>query len=300
MREKVCSKCKISQPIENFNKHIRCKDGLSYECKSCNKEYKRKQSQDPEVLRKRKEKYYGRTKEQIDLLNIKKRARKRKITLEEIIKEDKIINDAEKSNMKYCYTCLRTLDKSSFSKHKISKDGLNTICKECKNEVTRKYNKDNITDITEKKIVYRKNNWDYILGRQKKYTKKRKNEDPIYKLSLNIRVRVKTYFKCKGISHKLSKSTQEMIGCSPQELREHIENKFVDGMSWDNYGTYGWHLDHIIPLASANTKEEIIKLNHYTNLQPLWALDNLKKGARIIESVPIIPNGIIPESITVI
>jgi hypothetical protein len=89
--------------------------------------------------------------------------------------------------------------------------------------------------------------------------------------------------KYVGISPKILKSTKDMIGCSPQELREHIESKFIDGMSWENYGTFGWHLDHITPLASAKDKEEIIKLNHYTNLQPLWAIDNLKKGGRMID-----------------
>jgi hypothetical protein len=75
-----------------------------------------------------------------------------------------------------------------------------------------------------------------------------------------------------------------MIGCSPQEFREYIESKFSEGMSWDNYGPRGWHLDHIIPLASAKNINEAIKLNHYTNLQPLWAEDNCKKGCRITDT----------------
>ena len=108
------------------------------------------------------------------------------------------------------------------------------------------------------------------------------SEDPMFRLTVNLRKRIKNYMKSIGISPKLSKETQEMVGCSPQSLREHIENKFVGGMSWDNYGVNGWHLDHIIPLASAKNKEEIIKLNHYTNLQPLWAIENLKKGSQII------------------
>jgi hypothetical protein len=289
MEEKVCSKCKIPQPIGNFNKHKRCKDGLNPECKSCIKIYNTARNQDPEAIRKRKERYDNRTKEQIELDKLKKRARKRKMTLDEIIKEDKIVSDAEKLNMKYCYTCLRTLDKSCFSKHKMSKDGLNTICKECRCESTRKYYKENVTDITEKKVVYRKNNWDYILNRQKIYIKNRNEKDPIFKLSGNLRRRLSSYIKYKGFSRKISESTQKMIGCSPQELRDYLESKFIDGMSWDNYGYDGWHLDHIIPLCTANTKEEVIKLNHYTNLQPLWAVDNMRKGGRIIKSPPILP-----------
>jgi hypothetical protein len=73
-----------------------------------------------------------------------------------------------------------------------------------------------------------------------------------------------------------------MIGCSPAELKLHIESNFVDGMSWDNYGFRGWHIDHIVPLSSAKTKDEAVSLNHYTNLQPLWGVDNMKKGKKIL------------------
>jgi len=57
-----------------------------------------------------------------------------------------------------------------------------------------------------------------------------------------------------------------------------LEHQFKEGMNWDNQGK--WHIDHIIPLSSGNTEEEIIKLCHYTNLQPLWAIDNMKKGSK--------------------
>lgn len=65
-------------------------------------------------------------------------------------------------------------------------------------------------------------------------------------------------------------------------MRNYLENKFIDGMTWDNKGFYGWHIDHIIPLSSAKTEEEIYKLCHYSNLQPLWAEDNMKKGDKIL------------------
>jgi hypothetical protein len=81
---------------------------------------------------------------------------------------------------------------------------------------------------------------------------------------------------------KNSKTT-EMLGSEWLSVKIHIENKFTKGMNWSNYGE--WHIDHITPLAFAKTKEEIIKLCHYTNLQPLWAIDNIKKGSKIIKEI---------------
>ncbi len=79
--------------------------------------------------------------------------------------------------------------------------------------------------------------------------------------------------------HGYNKTTKtfEMIGCTPAELKDHIEKQFTPGMSWEVKREI--HIDHIIPLASATCEEDVIKLCHYTNLQPLWARDNLVKGA---------------------
>ena len=75
--------------------------------------------------------------------------------------------------------------------------------------------------------------------------------------------------------------TFEMIGCTPEELKTYLENLFSEGMTWENYGYYGWHVDHKIPLDSGKTEDEIIKLCHYTNLQPMWWNENLKKSFKI-------------------
>ena len=64
------------------------------------------------------------------------------------------------------------------------------------------------------------------------------------------------------------------------ELKEHMERQFIKGMNWENRDQ--WHIDHIIPLATAQCEDDVIRLNHYTNLQPLWAEDNLSKGSKII------------------
>jgi len=69
-----------------------------------------------------------------------------------------------------------------------------------------------------------------------------------------------------------------MLGCTPQELILHIEKQFKPGMNWNNWSVHGWHLDHIVPLDSGKNQEEVEKLCHYTNLQPLWAEENLKKS----------------------
>ena len=79
-----------------------------------------------------------------------------------------------------------------------------------------------------------------------------------------------------------SKSKLELLGCSGEELKEWIENQFTEGMSWEKLGINGIHIDHIRPCASFDlTKEEDVKkCFHFSNLQPLWAKDNLIKGAK--------------------
>ena len=77
------------------------------------------------------------------------------------------------------------------------------------------------------------------------------------------------------------KTTLKYIGCTAKELKEHLESQFKEGMTWDNYGFYGWHIDHIRPISSFDLEDEeqMKQCFHYTNLQPLWAEENLKKGA---------------------
>ena len=112
------------------------------------------------------------------------------------------------------------------------------------------------------------------------YIKKRCKNDPSFRLALVLRARIRDAIKdCKD----KTKLTKELLGCTIDEAKQWIESQLKEGMSWDNYGIYGWHIDHIIPCAAFDlTKlEEQKKCFHYSNLQPLWAKDNLTKGARI-------------------
>lgn len=107
--------------------------------------------------------------------------------------------------------------------------------------------------------------------------------DPLFKLKKIIRDAIRSSL----FLGKNGRKTQTILGCSFDELRIHLQSKFQPGMTWENFGMYGWHIDHIIPLYYGNTDAEIIKLNHYTNLQPLWAKDNLLKGTKLPEDFQI-------------
>lgn len=284
MSTKVCTKCGIDKPLEVYSMQQGRRRSM---CKDCSSEYNRNRLNNNPDLKKKvhtqiKEYKKNMTEEQRYMANLKSRARKRKVSLDVILEEERIYNEAQSQGKKYCYGCNLILDKSCFGKLKIAKDGLNTTCNSCRSKVVNEYYKKNSVEMNEKKKEYNKKNKRKILDRQMRYNKERKKVDPFYKLSITLRNRIRNFIKCKGISKTISKKTIEIIGCSSTELKEHIEKQFVDGMSWENHGPTGWHLDHIIPLISAKTEEEMISLNHYTNLQPLWASDNLKKGKKVI------------------
>jgi hypothetical protein len=118
-----------------------------------------------------------------------------------------------------------------------------------------------------------------ISERSKKYNKNRLHSDVLFKLKTYVRNRISKFLKFKKISKK--NRTFEIVGCCPESLKLHIEKQFTEGMSWELMGSK-IHIDHIIPLSSAKTEEEIYKLCHYTNLQPLWASDNLRKYNKIL------------------
>lgn len=131
----------------------------------------------------------------------------------------------------------------------------------------------------EKKYVYRhlEKNKERKKIVKRIWDKYKLKTDVLFYLRARISVRTNFYFSKIAINKKVS--TQELLGCEWKELKKQFETQFTKGMSWKNKGK--WHIDHIIPLASAKNETQLIKLCHYTNLQPLWASDNLKKGASV-------------------
>ena len=139
-------------------------------------------------------------------------------------------------------------------------------------------------------MKFYKKNKDQILFKNRKYSKDNKEKiskqrkikrakNLNFHLACNLRSRV----SCILGKIKVEKfcNTFDLLGCSIDELKGYLESKFENGMSWENYGKDGWHIDHIKPCASFDLRSELNqkKCFHYTNLQPLWWEDNLSKGS---------------------
>lgn len=173
--------------------------------------------------------------------------------------------------MKTCNRCLENKNLSDFAMTSNIQyvDGHINTCKVCTNKRCKELRQSKAQPKKEKvKLTACKN----------LYAKQRR-KNPSIKLAMGTRNLIYHSFKraIKG-TYKKSDKTENIIGCSISFFIDHLQLNFKDGMTLDNYGQ--WHIDHIKPLALAKTENDIYILNHYSNLQPLWATDNLKKGAK--------------------
>lgn len=151
-----------------------------------------------------------------------------------------------------------------------------------KKERRRRYNEKYQEKNKDKRRVYDKLYYSQNKEKKKKsvkeYIRKKRNTDLLFKMTCNISRNIRLNLKKRGYT-KNTKTTK-ILGCTFGELRNHLESKFDYWMNWDNHGlyngelNYGWDYDHIIPLSSAKNEEELVKLFHYTNLQPLCSKIN--------------------------
>lgn len=221
-------------------------------------------------------------------------------------------NDFEKYKNKICCSkncyIIRKRERAKIKKREIRKQKVieTGICANCGNVYPKFHNKKSCSRYCSgviwrkenpqktkqyKKTEYEKNK-EKIYAQNKKYRqenkeslnekiRKRYNVDIEFKLIQRIRCRIR-----ETITNNSKRKTKsmELLGCSVKEAREHIEKQFEEGMTWENYTHDTWHIDHIIPCASFDLTdpEQQKKCFHYTNLQPLWAKDNMSKGAKIL------------------
>jgi hypothetical protein len=258
MEKKICSKCKIEKDVCEFGKKNTNKDGLQSRCKECrkieSKEFKEKYpNKNKEAWLKNKEKHIIRYKEWYsNNPNYNKEWR---------LKNKERVNENRRNQY------LINLEKNRETARNFREKN-----KEIIRQKSKIYREENREKLNEAKRARRKENLEkFRLMEREKFI-----NNPHLKLIRNYRTRIKNYMRFNKISE--GTGTMELVGLTSEGLKEYLESKFVDGMSWDNYGLYGWHIDHIIPLSSAKNNDELRKLCHYTNLQPLWSFDNLSKG----------------------
>jgi hypothetical protein len=187
-------------------------------------------------------KYYNKNRSYLLDKAKKEKLRKRNIEGKRIKRKimEKSINELQK----VCSKCYNISNKEEFTTDRSKKDGLSSQCNICKN----------------------------------KYFSERKKTDINFKITSYLR---------SSLSESVSKNklvkiykTMDILGCSMDEFKKYIQDKFKDGMCWENYGI--WHLDHIIPISYAFNENDLYRLSHFSNFQPLWNVDNLKKGNRYV------------------
>lgn len=239
---KICKKCQTNKSLEDYGDNKNNKDGKSIYCKECE--------------RLRGIEYRNKNREKVNQSSKNWR-----------------INNPEE----YKKTIEKYLEKNP---HMESKERLKIYRKDenfrKKQSVKRKeYYLNNLEQEREKSKKYYHENKETIRKKNNQWKNDKRKNDGFYRMKINLRHRLRDYL----IGESKGKRTKEIVGLDKKEFKSYIESKFSEGMGWENYGE--WHLDHIIPLCQAKDNESALKLNHYTNLQPLWAEENLKKNRKL-------------------
>lgn len=196
---------------------------------------------------------------------------------------------------KTCTKCGVEKEISEFHKKNNGKYGRESRCKLCKKEYDRVQKLNNPEKYKQIHKRYRENNKKKILTRQRKrniekkedvnkyqrdYRNKRRKEDPLFKLSDNIRTLIGNSLRSR--SFRKTSKVCDILGCTLEQLYNHLKGTFEDNYNIPiEEAEFELHIDHITPLSTAETEDDIIRLNHYTNLQYLYKKDNLKKSNKI-------------------
>ena len=239
---KICKKCEIEKILCEFSNNKNNKDGKSIYCKECE--------------RKRKEIYREKNREKINEDARKWRynnPERYKRIIEKYLEKTPNMTSTERG---------RKYRESEEWRTKFRESGKKSYLK-------------NIDKVREKRKKYYHDNKQNERKKNNEWKSNKRKKDGFYRMKLNLRNRLRNYL----IGESKGKRTKEIVGLDKIEFKSYIESKFSEGMNWENYGK--WHLDHITPLCQAKDNNEALLLNHYTNLQPLWAEDNLRKNRKI-------------------
>lgn len=242
---KPCLVCEIVKPLddENWSKSSRGLGGYSARCKECDKKA-RDERKSPELISKQAD---------TEALKI--------------------------SGMKRCPCCEEAKEFSFFVKRKIG--GYYSYCLDCCKEQSNEKRLADIENDRKKKLKsWRKRiveNGDAMRKARNVHRNGKRKTNVLFALECRIRSNLGTSFRRLGYTKR--SRTYKILGCDWDFFKTHIERQFLKGMSWENRGS--WHIDHITPTATAETEEDLIALNHFTNLRPMWAKDNIAKSDTI-------------------
>lgn len=238
--KKICSKCLLEKDVCEFHKHRGTNDGYYTICKICRKPISEKYLEDNR-----------------ELINTRRSKKYYENHEKNLVKDrERIKNEREKRL------------KNSKKYYENNKDKVK--------EYQKKHYELNKETYIKKARDWGKNNQEQKNNKVNERNKIRKKEDILFKLKTKLKTDI--YISLKR--RKKSKTLEQIIGLSLDNYKKYIENQFEDWMTWENWGLYTWHIDHIIPLSSAKTEDEVYLLWHYSNLRPLSAQENLKKGKK--------------------
>jgi len=247
---KVCTKCKEEKPFSEFSKRVASKDGLGHRCKPCVSLYQatRRNGENRKRILAEKKAWYKKNKEEI---SIKSKAHYEK-NKERISAKNKAYRDLEVNKLK-----AKVWQKTYYEANK--------------------------EKILAKNKAWNEAHKDHLRGTLKEWRKRKWNNDPLHKLKMNTNLNIRLSMRYVAGAKKRQR-TCEILGCSIPEFKVYIEKQFKEGMTWSNWGRLDkeWQLDHIVPVSIGTTEEEIVRLNHYSNFQPLWAKENITKSNKLI------------------
>ena len=238
---KICKRCLTEKNLNEFGKNKQNKDGLSIYCLTCEKT--------------RAEEYRINNRDKVN----------------------KSAKDYRKNNPeKYKESIKKYLDKNPemTSTNRVRIYRKNEEFRKKETLKSREWYLKNIEKSRERSKKYYHENKKILREKNNQYKKLKLKTDSLERLKKNLRDRIRQFLT----GDNKSKRTFDIIGLDKQNFKLYIESKFEEGMSWENYGE--WHLDHIKPLYLSENEDDLIKLNHYTNLQPLWGKDNIKKNRK--------------------
>lgn len=296
--DRICSKCGLSKPISEFHKDKKGRDGHSSRCKECAKKHVKQWAHN-----KFSDRFKRSEAEKSERALLLEQGQKKCSRCGEVKSIDDYYQDSRKKDGLYgkCKACHDLVVRDWEEKNPDKKAEINKASKDRNRESILERKRErwkNDPEFREKEIAiakrWKKENKDRVKGYRQEYQanpekRKLKNlsrqerlrTDPAYKIEVNLRRRIIKALKGEA----KSKSTMSLLGCTHEEFIAYIESRFEEGMSWENYGYRGWHLDHIIPCAAFDLTipEQQKRCFHYTNLQPMWWKQNIAKKDKLPE-----------------